>query len=115
MPDEVFANPRLAALYDEFDSDRSDLDHYVDMVDEFGARSVVDIGCGTGTFACLLADRGVEVTGVEPAAASLDVARRKPGAHKVRWILGDATALPSAGCVRQTSEVSSTTIATDRD
>jgi predicted RNA methylase len=28
------------------------------MVDEFGERSVLDIGCGTGTFASLLASRG---------------------------------------------------------
>src|SRR5690606_11097226 len=55
---------------------------------------VLDIGCGTGVFALLLADRGIEVVGVEPARASLDVARAKPGAARVRWIDGDATALP---------------------
>ena len=31
---------------------------------------------------------------VDPAAASLDVARAKPGADQVRWIHGDATVLP---------------------
>ena len=45
-------------------------------------------------FACLLAKRGFEVIGVDPAAASLNVARAKPGADRVRWVLGDATALP---------------------
>ncbi|MEJ7707650.1 MAG: class I SAM-dependent methyltransferase [Nocardioidaceae bacterium] len=55
---------------------------------------VLDVGCGTGTFALLLADRGLEVIGVDPAAGSLDVARAKPGAERVRWIHGDATALP---------------------
>src|SRR5438552_3032086 len=50
---------------------------------EFGARTVLDIGCGTGTFACLLAGRGLEVIAVDPAAASLEVARRKPGAGRV--------------------------------
>jgi SAM-dependent methyltransferase len=34
------------------------------------------------------------VTGVDPARASLDVARAKPGAEGVRWLHGDATALP---------------------
>jgi len=35
-------------------------------------------------FALLLAERGVEVVGVDPAGASLDVARGKPGADRVR-------------------------------
>ena len=47
---------------------------------------IVDVGCGTGTFACLLAGQGLEVVGVDPALASLDVARGKPGADAVRWI-----------------------------
>jgi ubiquinone/menaquinone biosynthesis C-methylase UbiE len=65
------------------------------MVDEFGARSVLDLGCGTGVFALLLAERGVEVIGVEPAAAMLEVARGKAGAEWVTWIHGDASAIPS--------------------
>ncbi|MEV1288819.1 class I SAM-dependent methyltransferase [Micromonospora sp. NPDC049679] len=76
------------------DADRSDLDLYAALVDEFTARTVLDIGCGTGTFACLLASRGVTVIGVDPAAASLDVARMKPGADKVQWLHGDAASLP---------------------
>lgn len=94
MPDALFDDPRLAALYDPLDPDRSDLDAYVAIVDELGARRVLDVGCGTGTFACLLAQRGVEVVGLDPAGASLDVARTKPGAERVRWLHGDATALP---------------------
>ncbi len=94
MTDACFAHPRLAALYDPLDPDRGDLEAYLLMAGEFGARRVLDIGCGTGVFALLLADRGIEAVGVEPARASLDVARAKPGAARVRWIDGDATALP---------------------
>ncbi|MET8902706.1 class I SAM-dependent methyltransferase [Streptomyces sp. NPDC004538] len=94
MADECFQHPRLAAVYDALDTDRGDLDSYLRMAVEFGARRVLDIGCGTGVFALLLADRGIEVVGVDPAAASLDVAREKPGAARVRWIEGDAAALP---------------------
>lgn len=94
MADEIFENPRLAAIYDPFDPDRSDLDAYESMVDEFGARSVLDIGCGTGTFACRLAARGIEVIGLEPAPASLKVARSKPWSDRVRWIHGTAIDLP---------------------
>lgn len=94
MADDFFEEPRLARVYDPLDPDRSDLEVYVAMVDELGARSVLDIGCGTGTFACMLAQRGLEVTGVDPAEASLDVARSKLGADRVRWIHGDASSLP---------------------
>jgi hypothetical protein len=89
--DDCFGHPRLAAIYDSLDPDRSDLDAYLEMVDAFEARRVLDIGCGTGVFALLLADREIEVVGVDPARASIDVARAKPGSGRVRWICGDAT------------------------
>ena len=94
VADAIFEERRLAEIYDPLDADRSDLDVYAALVEEFGAWTVLDIGCGTGTFACLLAARGIEVVGVDPAGASLDVARAKPGADLVRWIHGDATMLP---------------------
>ena len=72
------------------------------MVEEFGARSVLDIGCGTGTFACLLAGRGLTVTAVDPAAASLQIARGKPGADRVRWVQGYTTDLPPLQCASAT-------------
>ncbi|MFC6703724.1 class I SAM-dependent methyltransferase [Flexivirga alba] len=92
-PDAGFADPRLAVLYDFFDDDRSDLDVYEAIVDELGARKVLDIGCGTGSLAVRLAARGIEVVGIDPAVASIEVARTKPYADKVTWIEGDATAL----------------------
>ncbi|HEY7137656.1 MAG TPA: class I SAM-dependent methyltransferase [Acidimicrobiia bacterium] len=94
MADAIFEHPRLARIYDDVDGDRRDLDEYVAIVDALRARSVLDLGCGTGAFACLLAGRGVDVTAVDPAAASLEVARQKPNAARVRWLLGDATTLP---------------------
>jgi SAM-dependent methyltransferase len=98
VADELFEDPRLAALYDPLEGDRPDLEVYVAMVDELGARDVLDIGCGTGSLAMMLAARSVRVTGVDPAAASLDVARAKPGADAVTWIHGDATTLPPLAC-----------------
>jgi len=94
MADAIFEDRRLAEIYDPLDPDRSDLDAYAAIVEEFDARSVLDIGCGTGTFACLIASRGIEVTGLDPAGASLDVARAKPGADRVRWVQGEAASLP---------------------
>lgn len=97
MADPIFDDPRLAAVYDPLDPDRSDLDVYVAMVDEFGAGSVLDIGCGTGTFASMLALRGVQVVGVDLCEASLGVARTKPDAERVRWIHGYATDVGPSG------------------
>jgi SAM-dependent methyltransferase len=94
MADAIVEEPRLAQIYDDLDPDRSDLDAYAAMAGEFGAASVLDVGCGTGTLACLLAGRGLEVTAVDPAAACLEVARRKPGAGGVRWVHGNVTDLP---------------------
>jgi SAM-dependent methyltransferase len=93
VPDPCYDDPRLAAVYDALDPDRTDLDAYVAVAHEFGARRVVDIGCGTGTLAVRLARLGLDVVGIDPAAASVEVARRKPQALLVRWIVGDA---PSA-------------------
>ena len=94
MPDAVFATPRLAEIYDLEEGERDDLDHYLAIAAGFGARSVLDVGCGTGTLACLLARRGVQVTAADPAAASLAAAQRKPGAEHVRWLHADARSLP---------------------
>lgn len=92
--DDIFEHPRLVAIYDALDPDRTDLNVYAAIADDLGATSVLDVGCGTGTFALLLAHRGLEVTGVDPATGSLGVAKAKPGAERVHWIHGDATALP---------------------
>jgi SAM-dependent methyltransferase len=108
VPDAEFDDPRLAAIYDALDPDRSDLVSYLAIVEEVGASSVLDLGCGTGVFALMLADRGIEVIGVDPAGASLEVARAKPGAERVRWIHGDASAIPpgiSVDAVTMTANV----------
>lgn len=82
-------------MYDRLDPDRGDLDAYLRMAGEFAADRVLDIGCGTGVFALLLAEQGYDVVGLDPADASVAVARGKPGADRVRWLCSDATVLPS--------------------
>jgi predicted RNA methylase len=55
VADAIFEERRLAAIYDAIDNDRSDLAAYAALVDDLGAHVVLDVGCGTGTFACQLA------------------------------------------------------------
>jgi SAM-dependent methyltransferase len=95
VADPIFEHPRLAAIYDALDPDRGDLDVYVGIAEELGVNRVLDMGCGTGTFALLLANRGLDVFGVDPAKGILDVARAKPSSERVRWICGTAKDLPS--------------------
>ncbi len=95
-PDAAFADPRQAVLYDFFDGDerkRADLDAYLALAGELGAHRVIDVGCGTGSFAVRLAAAGFSVVGVDPALASLNVARTKPNGDQVMWVHGDATDL----------------------
>ncbi|MFC0676115.1 class I SAM-dependent methyltransferase [Brachybacterium hainanense] len=97
-PDPFYADPLLAACYDTLDGSREDLDHYEAIVAELGARRVVDLGCGTGSLAVRLAASGLQVIGVDPAAASLSLARAKEralsaGAGPITWIHADATGI----------------------
>ena len=98
MADLIFEHPRLAAIYDAFDANRWDLEVYVSIAEELRARRVLDVGCGTGTFALMLAARGLEVIGADPAKASLYVARGKPGADHIRWIDGRCNCIVHTGC-----------------
>lgn len=91
-----FDHPLVAASYDIVDGPRDDLALYREIVREVGARSVLDVGCGTGELAISLAALGLDVIGLDPAAAMLDVARRKAGADVVSWVHGDVSVLATA-------------------
>jgi len=76
---------QIAELYDLGNPLGPDVDFYLSLA---GPRpvSVLDLGCGTGTLCNTLAERGHVATGVDPAAAMLALARRKPHAEKVEWV-----------------------------
>jgi SAM-dependent methyltransferase len=97
VPDALFAHTRLAPIYDAFDGDRDDLTAYLSIADELGADRVLDVGCGTGCLAVLLAESGRTVVGADPAEASLEVAKSKDAAARITWVHGDATTVPAFG------------------
>ncbi len=97
VADPIFAHPRLAPLYDAFDGPRDDLPAYVGIADELGSHRVLDVGCGTGSLALLLARTGRAVIGADPAAASLEVARSKDASNAVTWVHTDAAGAPATG------------------
>lgn len=91
-PEALYHDPALAALYGAQNSDsarggRPDFAFVRERAR--GARSVLDLGCGTGELAASLAP-GRDVVGVDPAAAMLAVARGRPGGGAVTWVEADA-------------------------
>ncbi|GAA1610441.1 class I SAM-dependent methyltransferase [Actinoplanes couchii] len=78
----------FAAAYDALNADDHDYRFYAGLADEVGAGRVLDLGCGTGTLARLLASRGRTAVGIDPDPEMLRVARGKPGAEQVDWRLG---------------------------
>ncbi|MEO6122294.1 MAG: class I SAM-dependent methyltransferase [Ilumatobacteraceae bacterium] len=58
-----------------------------DLIDSFGAKSILDAGCGTGRIAIELAQRGNDVVGVDLDADMIAAARRK--APEQTWLVDD--------------------------
>jgi 2-polyprenyl-3-methyl-5-hydroxy-6-metoxy-1,4-benzoquinol methylase len=78
-PEALYHDPELVRFYDPLHGKaRADFDFCAGLAEE--AASVLDLGCGTGQLAAHLAEGGRrQVTGVDPAAAMLDVGHRHPG------------------------------------
>ncbi|CAN7174765.1 methyltransferase domain-containing protein [Rhizobium sp. LjRoot30] len=90
----IYTDPALTALYDTLNPAGEDTDFYLRC-----ARSgdhILDVGCGTGLTALHLARHGYSVTGVEPAAAMLAIARQNDVGRQVGWVQADARTLDLA-------------------
>ncbi|MFI6698080.1 class I SAM-dependent methyltransferase [Streptomyces sp. NPDC050509] len=86
MVDRLFSDRDLAALYDAVCAGRPDFAFYLPLV--MSARSVLDVGCGTGDLLhqARAAGHPGRLCGLDPADGMLEQARRRTD---VEWILGD--------------------------
>lgn len=94
-----FENRSFASLYDGwFESpagrlvDRLETALIWRLAQPRPGERALDVGTGTGHFACKLAQSGLQVTGLDSSEAMLDVARAKDGT--IEFCFGDATSLP---------------------
>jgi SAM-dependent methyltransferase len=93
VTDDPYGDVQLVDLYDLDNPDGDDHVYYRALADEIDARSIIDLGCGTGLLTRSLATPGRTVIGVDPSRTMLDYAIRQPGSDSVRWIHGDASVL----------------------
>lgn len=84
-----YQDARIAEIYDAVNLWGPDAEFYASLAGERRLR-VLDLGCGTGVLCCGLAERGHQVTGVDPAGTMLAVSRRKRYPNRVEWV--EATA-----------------------
>lgn len=49
-------------------------------------KTVLDVGCGTGSLCSVLNEKGLKVTGIDPAEKMLKIAREKPENKEISFI-----------------------------
>jgi SAM-dependent methyltransferase len=88
MIERQFTETRLAALYDRFypPEERADFRFYLPLI--LAARSVLDVGCGTGALLGMAraAGHAGRLVGLDPAGGMLDQARQR---SDIEWVQGD--------------------------
>jgi ubiquinone/menaquinone biosynthesis C-methylase UbiE len=91
----LYANSRLVNLYDLLNAGEWDYAFYENQIGNRN-RKVLDLGCGTGTFALRLAAAGHRVLAVDPSPMMINRARQRPGSGSVQWIVGDVSSVPTS-------------------
>jgi 2-polyprenyl-3-methyl-5-hydroxy-6-metoxy-1,4-benzoquinol methylase len=84
-PDEHYQHPTLSGIYDTTCGWSVDRDFYLSLATR-PKMDILDIGCGTGLICDAYAAAGHRVTGVDPAASMLDIARKKPFGQSIDWV-----------------------------
>lgn len=84
---------RIVSLYDIDNPVGDDHDYYRSLANRPGVYQVIDLGCGTGLLTVTLPSPDRAVTGIDPDPGMLSYARERPGAERVKWILGDSSSI----------------------
>ena len=80
----------FADVYDEWYQDVSDVAATVECIWRLaGGGRVLELGIGTGRLALPLAERGLDVSGVDASTAMVDALRRKPGGAAIEVVIAD--------------------------
>lgn len=92
MPCAAYTDARLAACYDAANpTDAADAFYLALAGDQ--PKTILDMGSGTGRLAVALAARGHRVTGADPSAGMMKIARSRPDTERVRWVDSEAAHL----------------------
>jgi SAM-dependent methyltransferase len=95
-PDDGYFDEAVAARYDESSAEMFEpalVDPVVDLLVELaGSGGALELGIGTGRIAIPLAQRGVQVHGIELSKAMVARLRAKPGGEAIGVTIGDFAA-----------------------
>lgn len=81
---------QIADIYDEWPSLPKDTKEAVEFLACLAGKGpVLELGVGTGRLALPLADRGVDVRGIDASPAMVEKLRSKPGGSRVPVVIGD--------------------------
>ena len=84
---------RIAAVYDDFYAGYEE--EAIDLLCELASGGrVLELGIGTGRIALPLAERGLEVMGIDASQAMVEKLRAKPGGDQIQVVQGSFAAMP---------------------
>lgn len=75
--------------------DRADVARLIEILGLPAGERLLDVPCGQGRHAHLLAEAGFDVTGLDYSKHLLDIARHRGVASNLRYVQGDMRALPA--------------------
>ncbi len=67
------------------------IESVINIIDVGEFQSIVDIGCGTGALCSILFDKGLKVTGIEPAIKMLNISEENNKDKDIKFLQADIT------------------------